>query len=254
MVKTKTNEKPLALKVELVKQVYKNEKTQTRRLFANDLIINQDPNRYRLDGLFNLEEDKQSHIKKDGLYACFHDLKLDVSVEPILCPYGKKGDLLWVREPWAKVPRTAYWHDPTIPHIEKDSWWYIFKASWERSTAGFSWKSSRFMPKEAARTWLRIKDVKVERLHSISTEDIKAEGVRVPVSERGGVLFVLGKADSPFKFMPESYQNGSKEGVTEHDFMFAHWASLWCEIHGKANWLFNPWVWVIEFEIVAYSN
>ena len=80
------------------------------------------------------------------------------------------------------------------------------------------------MPKEAARIWLKVTEVRAERLKDITHVDIIMEGV-----------------------MPE-YLNSRSGEKTREDFI-----RLWnstvkkseLEIYG---WNANPWVWVIEFE------
>jgi uncharacterized protein YhfF len=79
---------------------------------------------------------------------------------------------------------------------------------------GYKWKPSIHMPKDAARIWLRIKDVRVERLQDISDEDIRAEGA-------------------------------AEFGCTTHRL---NWQTLWESVNGSNSWKDNPFVWVIEFE------
>ena len=74
----------------------------------------------------------------------------------------------------------------------------------------WKWKPSIFMPKEACRIFLKVTDVRVERLQSISEADARAEGV-----------------DSV-------------------DAFFA----LWQKINGTESLAANPWVWVYEFEVI----
>ena len=100
------------------------------------------------------------------------------------------------------------------------------------------------MPKAAARIWLRINDVRVERVQSISTANMIKEGVRIPVDANGCTLWELGKKDSAFSFM-------SVAKVIESDIharLWSFWAELWCQINGRPSWDANPWVWVIDFQ------
>jgi hypothetical protein len=69
------------------------------------------------------------------------------------------------------------------------------------------------MPREAARMFLRIKSVRVERLQEITYQDVLAEGL-----ESG------------------------------HDSKFI---TLWQSINGPESWEANPWVWVVEFERIT---
>lgn len=79
------------------------------------------------------------------------------------CPYGKKGDLLWVRE--------------TFFYDEEQ---YIFKADLDDSDIKWykgCWKPSIFMPKKHTRIWLEIIDVRVERLKDITEHAAHEEGI-----------------------------------------------------------------------------
>jgi hypothetical protein len=119
---------------------------------------------------------------------------------------------LWVRETFARVPRTAYWHDRTIPHREHDDEWAIYREGWERSAP--SWKPSIHMPRWACRLVLEVVSIRVERLHEITEEDARREGV----------------ADR------------------------AAFAAKWREIYGAEPWDSNPWVWRIEFHPEARAS
>lgn len=93
------------------------------------------------------------------------------------CPYGRPGDLLWVRETccpdWADKP--------------------VYKADGGSAReAGYPaeprWRSSIHMPRWSSRLTLRITDVRVERLTAISDDDIWAEGVQVPPPCSGPIV------------------------------------------------------------------
>lgn len=86
------------------------------------------------------------------------------------------------------------------------------------------WKPSLFMPKEAARIWLKVTDVRVERLQEITSEQIGREGVEVEYPH------VLNGEEKRYAF-----------------------STLWNSTIKKSDidrygWDANPWVWVIEFE------
>lgn len=85
------------------------------------------------------------------------------------------------------------------------------------------WKPSLFMPKEAARIWLKVTDVRVERLQDITSEQIGREGVEVEYPH------VLNGEEKRYAF-----------------------STLWNSTIKKSDidrygWDANPWVWVIEF-------
>lgn len=77
------------------------------------------------------------------------------------CPYGKPGDILWVRESWRGTPGD-----------------YVYKANCSDTWVKLhSWRPSIHMPFEACRTFLMVKSVRLERLQDISEEDARVEGI-----------------------------------------------------------------------------
>lgn len=76
-------------------------------------------------------------------------------------PSYQPGDILYVRETWKKVPNGYYYYE-----------------DWQRDDIAdvTKWKPSIHMPKEAARIWLKVTDVKVERLQEITEVQAQAEG------------------------------------------------------------------------------
>jgi hypothetical protein len=135
----------------------------------------------------------------------------------ILCPYGKPGDRLWVREAWALVPASAYRcsiddHGAPIPHRVSPcgQWWAVYRAGWERSAPG-RWRPSIHMPRWASRVTLEVTAIRVQRLQDITDEDAIAEG------------FTSAMAFSAY----------------------------WVMLHGAGAWNENPWVWVVDFGVVS---
>jgi hypothetical protein len=78
------------------------------------------------------------------------------------------------------------------------------------------WRPSIHMPKWAARIWLEITNIRVERLNDISDEDAGKEGV---------------------------FPNGDNAKPHVKSFFL-----LWSRLNGAGSWEKNPWVWVIEFK------
>ena len=84
-----------------------------------------------------------------------------------LCPYGKPGDRLWVREAWAKTHCLG--HEM-----------FVYRAEDNRTDYGGPWKPSIHMPRLASRILLEIVSVRIERLQDISEADAEAEGTPIP--------------------------------------------------------------------------
>lgn len=137
------------------------------------------------------------------------------------------GDVLWVRETWSPVnvrPRR-----------------YIYKADVDRRIGEgvglpLCWHPSIHMPRDAARIFLRLTDVRVERLQDITAEGALDEGTNVEFPEPKPSYISL--AYTEMRLKPAARQS---------------FASLWDSTIKPADrptygWEANPWVWVIEFE------
>lgn len=140
------------------------------------------------------------------------------------------GDLLWVRETWFRedcTPDCAGQEDENeCPFNRVGNACYGYKAQY--LTGGgddIKWRPSIHMPKEAARIFLRVTDVRVEKLQSITDEDGKREGVC-------GLCYDV------------------KTGEEKYDMTF--FKVLWDGLSAKRGygWDKNPWVWVYSFERV----
>ena len=147
-------------------------------------------------------------------------------------PRYEVGDLLWVRETWAWVPRTAYrmstgvvqTDDPTDPDMCA-----VYRAGWERCAPG-RWRPSIHMPRWASRLTLRVTDVRVGRVQEITEEGAILEGMT-----KRGFWWDAGPA-----------WEGDGLGETAREAF----AVTWDRLNSKRGhgWDVNPWVWVVSFE------
>ena len=135
---------------------------------------------------------------------------------PHKAPY-QSGDILYVRESiWQKVGHTL-----NVDGETEVVWIRLFKyVASDENPESWEWvrRSSIHMPKEAARIWLKVTNVKVERLKDIDTLGCQCEGIDI-----------------------------TRNGV------FKRFSLLWNSTIKKADldrygWEANPWVWVIRFE------
>lgn len=156
-----------------------------------------------------------------------------------MCPYGLRGDHLWVRETWFELvdPMTSKTYDPPracyrateenevivddgdgAAVINKDG---TFKSPWSPSI---------YMPRWASRITLEITNVRVERVQDISEEDAKAEGII---------------------YDPCDHVRRSCEEIGCLGPLIAPFRDFWDSINAKRgySWDSNPWVWVIEFKV-----
>ncbi|TMI67948.1 MAG: hypothetical protein E6H09_23520 [Bacteroidetes bacterium] len=231
-------EHPILFSTPMVQAILEGKKAKTRRIIKHQPIIDQDSG-FVFDG---------KHRKQYDI----HNWQ-----ERFIDDFAK-----WMPDDWLWVRETYSWDYKEYPERTEKFYYYKANTSDNFLASGEKWKPSIFMPRVAARIFLEVTNVKVERLHDISDADIISEGVRVPVSEEGGVFFKLGVENSAYRFMPEQWQidrhveNRGKEiyTPTEHDLLFAHWAELWCEINGRESWDANPWLWVIEFKVLSTTG
>lgn len=151
----------------------------------------------------------------------------------VYCPYGKPGDVLWVRETWfsTRFDCNELLECGVTSHIR-------YKADRNynprKDCVGRSWKPSIHMPKAAARIWLEITDVRVERLLDISEQDAISEGIDTETYKN---------AAAPRNFFDYTDPLGSPLSSA-----FMSFISLWDSINGEFAADENPWVWVVEFK------
>lgn len=169
------------------------------------------------------------------------------------CPYGYAGDRLWVRESTHRRPMLnlltgeplaaqydggAYTADGADVLTQDGfdlAWWYSRKSC-----------PSIHMPRWACRLVLEITGVRVERLNDISEEDAIAEGIpeESEPCERCGSCGWLCIGGEP----QECDAPGCGDGAVDE------YRALWEQINGPGTWKANPWVWVVEFRILADTD
>lgn len=153
-------------------------------------------------------------------------------------PQYQPGDILYVREIWERFEcrncegdeRGNCPKEPKESVLDKTCGCYMYRATDEIS-GDAKWHPSINMPKEAARIWLKVTNVRVERLQDITEDGAEAEGA---IDNRG------------FIHSPEN----------EYDRIYTareHFIGIWDRTIKKSDldiygWDVNPWVWVIEFE------
>lgn len=142
------------------------------------------------------------------------------------CPYGRPRDLLWVRETWGETgsPMRVDYKADAGPITET-----------ARMSAGLKWKPSIHMPRYASRLTLRITAVRVERLQDISEEDAISEGIELLGGPTSCSPWKDYSKDQRYKFFSAPS---------------ASYCSLWESINGPESWDQNPFVWVIQFEVI----
>lgn len=214
--------KPILFNTEMVRAILDGRKTCKRRICkdANECTVpdmefyNADRRTYAVHNFADKEHMEQLSMAERNC--------------PI-CP----GDTLYVRETWCGLPvnEAGHMRGHTI---------YYYKADGELRPKGWrgTWHPSIHMPKEASRIWLKVTDVRVERLQSITVEGAIREGAEGEKCH---------------------HTNAGAFGCT--DCMNTGWIEppqvefmqIWNSTIKKSDidrygWDANPYVWVIEFE------
>lgn len=212
--------KPILFNADMVRAILDGRKTVTRRVVKVPPYY---PHFYKLHD----NADGALSGTKNRLYAGFYnnerifyiDGERHVDAVYYQAPY-QPGDILYVRETWYRgLNRILY----KANYSENEKFYTNGKE------IQIKWHPSIHMPKEAARIWLKVKDVRVERLQDIDDEKAKAEGA--------------------------NWKNGKNVGFEEKMRRSAveRFAEIWDSTIKKSDidrygWDANPWVWVIEFE------
>lgn len=245
---------PILFSTEMVRAILEGRKTQTRRLMKytgrkKDYQHDEFPGELQdvpekwgpcsdVRPASFLNEIIYPGSEEEGDNGCYVDFETKLHKDffwqaCIKCPYGKPGDILYVREAFGityssfKLKKSVFYKadDPEIP---------------PRTT--FKWKPSIHMPKSAARIFLEIVDIKVERLHDLSEEDAKAEGLEDDNHRCGGFGY---------------YESGGEIQecnclAFEYPPLIEGFKYLWQSING--NWDKNPWVWVVSFKVISTTG
>ena len=185
--------KPILSNTEMVRSILEGRKTVTRR------AVKPQP------------ESRPTPMKKDSCWpGCF---AIQGTAKVIRPPY-QPGDTLWVRETWAKSMAGTFMYQADDKAIMVERW-----------------RPSIHMPREAARLFLRVTGVRVERLKDIDGHGILKEGI-------------------------DNGKSNPAMGTRWENMQSMAFAELWNNTIKPSDralygWAANPWVWVIEFERIS---
>jgi hypothetical protein len=221
-------ELPILFQTEMVQANLEDRKNQTRRTRGLDVPA---------DLVFDKIEYSPGHWPKKDWH--FKKKLFDINgqdfyetVADFNCPYGKPGDLLWVKETYLKIPYTCGGQKGfKIAFPDKCSPGVL-----ERLPL----KPSIHMPKDASRLWLMVEDIRPEWLQDITMEDAKAEGIEV-----------IKVPNVPQDVVPYKDYLNPNNYYQRPDYSFQ---SLWISINGSASWNSNPFVWRIKYRILSKTG
>lgn len=215
--------KPILFNTEMVQAILEGSKTVTRRVLKKQPIY-----------------EKNSAYMGGGVYRFEHyglALSKDWTNINLAKSEGKNipfevGDIIYVRETWYyenhMYDLTA--GEPDLPNGEY-SHRYVYRASSPDypvnvGVGKHGWMPSIHMPKIAARIFLKVTNIRVERLQDITEEQAIKEGTTLPSP----------RANYVNSFIPLWNSTVKKQDLD------------------KYGWEANPWIWVIEFERVEVEN
>ena len=218
------NEYPLLCKPEVVRAILDGRQTQDRRPMKPQPI-----------GV--LHEDEGGHYEWKGLQV---DLANDLAP---YSPFGKPGDVLWVREPFAiksKSKPLALQRRPIECYMEyvhgadqlKEGYKLVYRAD---SNYLIKWRPSIHMLREFCRLRLRVKRVWVERVQDISEEDAIAEGIEVSTAHGEPAYYLY---NDKLRYTPDPIES---------------FQTLWESLY-PGSWDTNVWVWACEFDTISADS
>ena len=211
--------KPILFNTDMVRAIMDGRKTCTRRVVKT-----------RRKDACGFYVTKRTDGSFTGIYEYDEDERM---FENQLIPPYKPGDILYVRETWHRYTKRVGKGEGCHPEEH-----YGYKASIANSEdAEEPWKPSIHMPKEAARIWLKVTNVRVERLQDITPKDAENEGVGNLFYEDIG----YGEKNYGTEVDPE-------DGIVKEQFAWLWESTIKKSDIDRYGWDANPWVWVIEFE------
>lgn len=197
--------KPILFNTEMVRAILDGRKSCTRRIVKPQQLVRMLPDKCKNGVPEEFLKEKKLMFKP---YCDITDAELINTAYKAPC---QPGDILYVRETFIQAAAHTFWYK-----ADDKSW----------MSKDLLWKPSIHMPKEAARIWLKVTDVRVERLQEITDKGAEQEGAQ---------------PDNPFDYDVDKWPN------------LEYFKEIWNSTIKKTEfdrygWDANPWVWVIEFE------
>ena len=209
----------LMFKAPLVRAILEGRKTQTRRVAKP--VKHPDLGNLYTPGALAMGREPQHVIDR-------------------ACPFGQPGDHIYVRETARSCRAYEVQGYPPSQWGNKPIW---FEADGTPPGAETAWATKAtpaiHLPMFAARIWLEVTGVRVERLQDISEEDAITEGIE--------------RADNFFGCTCwKAYGEPEGADVVCPDDPIGSFRTLWESTGG--DWDANPWVWAIDFKVLSTTG
>lgn len=229
-------EKPIIFSSAMINAILGNRKIQTRRIIKPQPVYDED----------------SGYVYIGNVMFDIHD-KWDIPMYLKDNARWEIGDILWVKETFfalgkwekngtTKTGKQKYRFRDLTKKMDREYMYLVNSdkpAEVETKKDGLiHWykRPSIFMPRIASRIKLRVTNIRVERVQDITDEDALAEGIEYKEWKNGPVVC-------------SGYKDYTSEGCYCPAPRTSYY-SLWTKINGINSWQLNPWVWIIEFEII----
>lgn len=234
--------KPILFNTEMVRAILDDRKTITRRVMK--------PQPELVGRFWAFEDTRWSDTVRTVTPLPGHALNNRA-------PYSH-GDILWVRETWrpAVLDIDTYFLGSCVSNESCNGFNYKADMGWlfperpDKDNTEFrlvsptalekKWHPSIHMPRKAARIFLRVTDVRVERLQDITLFGMDAEGR--PICDRGIMMACSPgdciRCDKSLENSIPWFQRTWDSTIKPADLPVYGWDA-------------NPWVWVISFERIS---
>lgn len=231
------------ISTEMVRAILDGRKTCTRRLVSSRQFLGMLPDKCKNAAPDEFLKGKRMMFKP---YCDMTDAELIMTAYK--APY-QPGDIMYVRETWQYlyeldgneqiIEGTGKYYYAATDTIPFDTYVDASGVTHER----VPWHPSIHMPKEAARIWLKVKDVRAERLQEMKPVDVIKEGA---YPDCWDCLNTYGESGSQCCY-------GTEEECSQCDEVMMEGEKLWTSTIKKSDldcygWDANPYVWVISFE------
>lgn len=212
----------IVFNMDTVQKILDEKKTVIRRVvkpanpFGNQYYQCYQGSGLWIDG-YSEDDEPNGHIKDYSVDSCWYPKQYYIDTYAKYRP----GDILYVKETWSK-----------------DAYRYMHRANYRKDEKFYrngkevqiKWNPPFSMPKEAARIWLKITDVRIERLQDITISEVIKEGCADLWIDEARPMKLIDVAGNKNEFI-DIWNSTIKKSDK-----------------GKYSWDANPWVWVIEFE------
>lgn len=253
------DEYPILFSAPMIRALRAGKKTMTRRIVPRSLKVcdkcwdeavphNLGPSSprpqptgdFRADALTTLQAEVGADMARALFGFCY--LRVGACDHPggtgycggRLGPRWQPGDHLWVRETWGLLGVPGLWPTKQLQRRLKEAAGSVRYAADDPKPAPEHWRPSIFLYRPFSRITLKVDSVRIERLHAITEEDARAEGVDgdAPLPAR-----INGKPGTVHCFGPDASRKA--------------FAFLWNAIHGRKHpWASDPWVSVTTFSVL----